>query len=449
MTSAPHPRTWLGASAYDIPWPSLRVVVCGSGVSGSAAARFLRERGADVDVVDVPPGSAVPDIGRPDLLIASPGWSPSHPLLAQAFAAGVPIWSEVELAWRATPAGTGWLAVTGTNGKTTTTEMLLAILHGHGVSAAAAGNIGAALIDVVSAPGPPRWLAVELSSFQLHWPHTLHPRAAAVLNVAADHLDWHGSIEGYAHDKGSIFTAGTHAVYNIDDTWSRRLAAACADRVGFTLDEPDLAAYGVAAGSLVAPGHTRICAVAELSVAGAHNVANALAATALAAAAGVPAQVAGNALRQFRSGAHRLAEVATVGGVRFVDDSKATNPHAAARALASYQSVVWIAGGLNKGLHFDDLVAGARERLKAVVLIGACAAQIRGALLRHAPDVPVTAADSMHTAVEAAAGIARSGDTVLLAPAAASMDMFRDYGDRGDQFVAAVRELERRTECHP
>jgi UDP-N-acetylmuramoylalanine--D-glutamate ligase len=449
MTSKPHPHSWLRASAYDVPWPDLRVVVCGSGLSGTAAARFLRDRGASVDVVEAPADAAPPDVGRPDLVITSPGWPPHHPLLAALVEARVPIWSEVELAWRATPSGTAWLAVTGTNGKTTTTEMLLSILLAHGLEAAAAGNIGAPIIDVVSAADPPRWVAVELSSFQLHWPHTVQPRAAALLNVAADHLDWHGSLEAYAHDKGSVLTPGTRAVYNIDDEWCASLAADSVDRVGFTLGEPTAADYGVTGGILVAPGPAAICAVGELSVVGEHNVANALAATALAAAAGVPLETAGVALRGFRSSPHRLAEVATVNGVRFVDDSKATNPHAAARALASYPSVVWIAGGLNKGLRFDDLVAGARDRLVSVVLIGACAAEIGEALLRHAPDVPVTHADSMHTAVKVAAGIAQPGDTVVLAPAAASMDMFRDYRDRGEQFAAAVRELERGTEQHP
>ncbi|MDQ1709974.1 MAG: UDP-N-acetylmuramoylalanine--D-glutamate ligase, partial [Frankiaceae bacterium] len=207
--------------------------------------------------------------------------------------------------------------------------------------------------------------------------------------------------------------------------------------------------YGVAGDTLVGPAGEPICAVSELSVVGDHNVANALAAAALATSAGVTHAVAGAALGRFTAGAHRLSEVATVGGVLYVDDSKATNPHAAARALAAYDRVVWIAGGLNKGLEFDELVAAARDRLRSVVLLGACADEIRAALLRHAPDVPVTDAASMQTAVEAAAGVAAPGDTVVLAPAAASMDMFRDYRDRGEQFAVAVRGLARRTEQQP
>ncbi len=429
-----------------IDWSSLRVVVCGAGISGTAAAAFLAGQGARVDVVEAFPDQPAPDVGRPDLVVASPGWSPSHPLLKAMLTAGVPIWSEMELAWRQTPPGTRWLAITGTNGKTTTTEMLHAMLVQQGLLAAAAGNIGSPLIEVVTSASPPEWLAVELSSFQLHWPHTIAPYAAAVLNVAPDHLDWHGSMEAYAADKGSVFAPATIAVVNADDAWSVTLASGATKRIEFTIGEPQPGQYGVVAGLLVDADGTQICRVTDLRVVGEHNTANALAAAALARTAGVPAAAAGDVLRAFDAGKHRLAVVGTVNGVRFVDDSKATNPHAAARALASYERVVWIAGGLNKGLEFDDLVAGARERLAAAVLIGTSAGELRSALARHAPEVPVHEAESMQTAVEVAAGIARPGDTVLLAPAAASMDMFRDYRDRGDAFTAAVHDLTTRTE---
>ncbi|MDQ1709269.1 MAG: UDP-N-acetylmuramoylalanine--D-glutamate ligase, partial [Frankiaceae bacterium] len=277
MTSQPPARSWLRSSATPVPWPGLRVVVCGSGVTGTAAARYLRDRGAAVDVVDSPPDAPAPEVGVPDLVVSSPGWPPHHPLLLAMADARVPIWSEVELAWRATPPGTSWLAVTGTNGKTTTTEMLLAILLEAGCNAASAGNIGTPLIDVVSAAAPPEWLAVELSSFQLHWPHTLQPLAATVLNVAADHLDWHGTPQSYANDKGTVYAVGTRAVYNADDRWSTQLARSSPDRVGFTTGTPAEDQYGVAGDTLVGPAGEPICAVSELSVVGDHNVANALA----------------------------------------------------------------------------------------------------------------------------------------------------------------------------
>jgi UDP-N-acetylmuramoylalanine--D-glutamate ligase len=181
--------------------------------------------------------------------------------------------------------------------------------------------------------------------------------------------------------------------------------------------------------------------VADLQVSGGHNVANALAATALALAAGLPADAVRDALRRFTTGAHRNVVVADVDGVRYVDDSKATNPHAAAASLVSYQRVVWIAGGLNKGLAFDDLVRDARAHLVAAVLIGSCADEVADALARHAPDVPVQRAADLQTAVKIAGRIAQRGDVVLLAPAAASMDMFRNYAERGDVFAAAARSL--------
>jgi UDP-N-acetylmuramoylalanine--D-glutamate ligase len=332
--------------------------------------------------------------------------------------------------------------VTGTNGKTTVTEMLGAILAAAGRRSTTTGNIGVPIVAAVDAEPPYEVLAVELSSFQLHYADTVAPAAAAVLNVATDHLDWHGGPAAYAAAKARIWAdPGTVAVGNLDDPGSAALlAAAPGTRIGYGLDQaarPDLT---VVDGYLVdrAAGG-RLLAVADLGAPGPHNVGNALAAAALARVDGVDAATVGGALAAFRPGAHRNAPVVTVDGVGYVDDSKATNPHAAAASLAGYRSVVWIAGGLNKGLAFDDLVVAARDRLRATVLIGRCADEIADALARHAPDVPVERADGMHDAVDAAARLARRGDTVLLAPAAASMDMFRDYAERGDVFAAAAR----------
>jgi len=471
----PHrPPDWVRESAYEIDWAGLDVVVCGIGVSGTAAAEVLLRRGARVRVVDagatdaatlrasaltalgaeVLLGDGDPDVGTPHLAVTSPGWSPDQPLLRRLAAAGVPVWGEVELAWRFSRPGTAWLAVTGTNGKTTTVEMLAAMLAAVPLRAEAAGNIGTPLLEAVLRDVPPDWLAVELSSFQLHWSESIRPRVAAILNVAPDHLDWHGSLAAYAADKVRVWARmgeGDVAVGNADDPLVvALLAAAPAGRkVEFTLAPPDEGQLGVDAGRLVdrAFGNGDLVAVAELTgLTGSHNVANALAALAVALGAGVPVEPCLSALSSFAPGEHRLATVLEHAGVRYVDDSKATNPHAAVQALAAFDRVVWIAGGLNKGLEFDDLVAGARDRLVAAVLIGSCAHQLRDALARHAPEVPVHRADSMQTAVEVAAALAQPGDTVLLAPAAASMDMFRDYRDRGDAFAAAVAAVTGRTE---
>ncbi|MCK9900474.1 UDP-N-acetylmuramoyl-L-alanine--D-glutamate ligase [Parafrankia colletiae] len=488
------------------------VLVVGAGTSGAAAADALAARGARVLVVDAADGPAqraaaerlrrsgievrlggLPaEAGPASLVVTSPGVPPTTPLLRAAGAAGVPVWGEVELAWHWRGLSR-WLAVTGTNGKTTTTEMLGAMLLSGGRRATTAGNIGTPIVTAVGARPPYDVLAVELSSFQLHYTSTVAPHAAAILNVAPDHLDWHGGAEAYAEAKARIWAAPqTVAVGNADDPASLALLARAPGRqVTFGLDpdgdpRPDLTVVG---GYLVDRAFSggRLIAVADLGAAGhspgrnsgpraaggsgvaggsvgsglggragaqgfgagpapavgadlgPHNISNALAAAALARADGVDPAAIGAALAMFRPGAHRNVTVGRLAGVRYVDDSKATNPHAAAASLCAYPSVVWVAGGLNKGLEFDDLVVRARSGLRAVVLMGRCADEIAAALARHAPDVPVERADGMDDAVEAATKLAAPGDTVLLAPAAASMDMFRDYAERGDLFAAAVR----------
>ncbi|WP_462188192.1 MULTISPECIES: UDP-N-acetylmuramoyl-L-alanine--D-glutamate ligase [unclassified Frankia] len=456
-----------GDLATPTSWAGLPVLVVGIGVSGLAAARALLARGARVRVVDaddsprhqgaaatlralgaeVDLGGLPADPGDSTLVVTSPGVPPTAPLIIGAAGAGIPVWGEVELAWR-WRGGSRWLAVTGTNGKTTTTEMLGAMLAAGGRRSTTAGNIGTPIVDAVAAEPPYETLAVELSSFQLHYTHTMAPLAAAVLNVAPDHLDWHGGAAAYAAAKARIWRRpGTTAIGNADDATSADLlAAAPGRRVLFGLDPAARPRPGltVVDGHLVddAFGGGRLVAVRDLALTSPHMISNALAAAALARAEGVGPAAIGTAIVAFRPGAHRNAEVAVIDGVRWVDDSKATNPHAAAASLAGYPSVVWIAGGLNKGLAFDDLVRDARRVLRAAVLIGRCADEIAAALARHAPDVPVERADGMDDAVKAAAAFATTGDTVLLAPAAASMDMFRDYAARGDLFAAAVRARE-------
>lgn len=445
-----------GIGTYD----GVPVVVAGAGVSGAAAARVLRERGALVTVADASEeraeplraeGFTVSALDTPPagtaMVVTSPGWRPDSPLLVRAVAAGMEVIGEVELAWRIRGSAP-WLAVTGTNGKTTTVQMLAAILTAAGKRTVAAGNVGLPLLEAVLEPYDV--LAVELSSFQLHWSSTVRPHTAVVLNVAPDHVDWHGSLDAYAQAKGKIHAPGTVAVYNREDAASRRLCAHADRRVGFTLGSPAPDELGVVEDLLVdrafaeVPGEaTELATLDDLPVPGAHNVANALAAAALARSYGVAAEAVRDGLRAFTPDAHRNALVATVGEVAWVDDSKATNPHAAAASLAAYPSVVWVAGGLLKGADVDDLVRQAAPRLRAVVLLGTDKQPFRDALQRHAPDVPVVEVtrldtDAMLDVVSAARGLARPGDTVLLAPAAASMDCFRDYKQRGDLFAQAV-----------
>ena len=453
-------------TAPDIPsYADRPVVVAGAGVSGAAVARALRTRGARVTVVDADEQRAEPlrdegflvlDTDEPppgtSQVVTSPGWRPTAPLLVASAAAGIEVIGEVELAWRLRPEGAApWLAVTGTNGKTTTVTMLEAVLRAAGRRTVAAGNIGLPLVEAVT--GPYDVLAVELSSFQLHWSRSLRVHAGAVLNVADDHVDWHGSVAAYARDKARVW-AGGHAIGNLDDGPTRALlAAAPGRRTGLTLGTPRVGELGVVEHLLVdrafpdVPGEaTALAELSDVPLTGDHNVANALAAAALARAYGVPHEAVAAGLRATVPGAHRNVEVARRTGVAYVDDSKATNPHAAAASLSAYDPVVWIAGGLLKGADVDALVAAVGPRLRAVVLLGTDRAEFTRALARHAPDVPVVEVPRLDTAamseaVTAASRLAEPGDTVLLAPAAASMDCFRDYAQRGQLFARAVRDL--------
>jgi UDP-N-acetylmuramoylalanine--D-glutamate ligase len=445
-----------------------RVIVAGAGTSGAAAARVLLAAGADVTVADRVAGAGTESLAAAgasvalglaevpagtSLVVTSPGWRPDAPLLVAAAAAGVEVIGEVELAWRLRgPEPAPWLALTGTNGKTTTVRMLESMLRAAGLRAVATGNVGLPVIDVITAARPYQVLAVELSSYQLHWSSSLRPAAAAVLNLAPDHLDWHGSYGAYAADKARIYTGDPVAIYNDDDLPAAALSFGARRRIGFTLAEPGPGMLGVADGMLVdrafADG-VELAAVDGVRPAGPHNVANALAAAALARAHGVAPEAVRQGLAEFVPDKHRNAAVGTVAGVSYVDDSKATNPHAAHASLTAYPRVVWIAGGLLKGADVDELVAAVAPRLAGAVLLGRDRDQIRAAIARHAPDLPVIAVDrtddgAMREVVTAAAGLAKPGDTVLLAPAAASMDMFLDYNARGDAFAAAVADLGRR-----
>ena len=475
----------------DSSWSGVRAVVVGIGVSGFAAADNLTHVGAQVTVlaesaddrqreqgtllevlgaqVRIGPG-ATGELPDADLLVTSPGVPPSSPVITAAAGRDIPVWGEVELAWRLRdPEHPGaWLCVTGTNGKTTTVQMLDSVLRAAGVRSVACGNVGLPIVEAVMDPEPYDVYAVELSSFQLHYTDSLSAHSAAVLNVAEDHLDWYPSMAAYAADKGRIYERVTSAcVYNVADPVTEQLVRDAdvvegARAVGFTLGVPGLGMLGVvddvlADRAFVEERQTtaaELCTLDDLATPAPHFVQNALAAAALARSHGVPPVAVRQALRSFRPDGHRIAEVAVVDGVRWVDDSKATNPHAAEASLLAYDPVVWIAGGLAKGAGFDGLVLAVRERLRAVVLLGRDAAVIRAALSRHAPDVPVIeigggetggATGPMDRVVAGAAQLARPGDTVLLAPGCASMDMFANYGARGDAFVEAVLRM-RRTE---
>lgn len=469
----------------DNGWDTTRFVVLGFGTAGYACADSLIQAGAehvvvldDRDtealrekaqiletfgaVITLGPGSTAELPKNVDVVVTSPGVPPHAPLLAQAAELDVPIWSEIELAWRLRdPAHAApWLCITGTNGKTTTVQMLTAMLQAADHRAVAAGNVGLPLLEAVMDPEPYDVIAVELSSYQLHFTHSMSAHSAAVLNIAPDHVDWHGSLEAYAADKGRIFeNCQVACVYNVADPETERLVEEAdviegCRAIGFTLGTPGLSMLGMVDDLLVdrafvqqrATSALELASLSDVTPPAPHNVANALAAAALARSFGVPATAVRDALRGFRPDKHRIAHVAEVAGVNYVDDSKATNPHAAQASLLAYEHVVWIAGGQAKGATFDDLVIAARERLRGVVLLGQDKAVIAEALERHAPDVPRIVVEStdtgaMEIVVGEAAKLAQVGDTVLLAPGCASWDMFANYGARGDAFAEAVRRL--------
>ena len=486
-------------TTWDSDWRGLRVVVAGIGLSGFSAADTLIELGARVVIADGVDSeenrgkadtlrivgaadvllgdaavTALPQVdGAPaELVVTSPGFRPSHPLLAAAADAGIPIWGDVELAWRVRiregrPTAP-WLAITGTNGKTTTVGMTESMLRAAGLRAIAAGNVGTPILDAIRDPQGWDAIAVELSSFQLHWTYSMSPLASVCLNIAEDHVDWHGSFEAYQADKAKVYeNTPVACIYNAEQAATEHMVEEAdviegCRAVGFTTGMPAVSMVGIVEGLLVDRAfiEERRNSAAELAslddlgdTAPRHLAADALAAAALVRALGVEPVAVRDGLRNYAPGGHRIEPVAKLNDILWVNDSKATNPHAANASLAAFGHVVWIAGGLSKGVSYDELIEAHRQRLRAVVLIGSDSSELRTALSRHAPDVPVIEAPQADTggegtptgeavmvqAVAAAAAVAKGGDTVLMAPASASMDQFRSYAHRGEAFIEAVR----------
>ena len=462
-------------------WAGLRATVAGIGIAGFAAADALLSVGADVTVIDsgdderrrekatilevlgaeVRLGCRDSAADDADVLVVSPGIKPRDPVIVSALDRSIPVWGELEVAWRMRRAESPapWLCVTGTNGKTTTTLMLDAILRADGRASAAAGNVGFSLIDAVRDPSL-QVIATEVSATQMPFVRSMSPESAACLNLAPDHLDFFSSMQEYASNKALVYRqARVAAVYNADDPVTEQMVRDAdvvegCRAIGFTLGVPGVAMLGVVDGVLVDRAfiddrrtHAQeLASVDDVPSKSPANIANALAAAALARSFGVTPSAVCTGLQGFTPAPHRVTRVGEVDGVVYVDDSKATNTHAAQVSLRAFDSVVWIAGGQAKGQSFDDLVREVAPRLRGVVLLGVDRGVIREALERHAPDAAIvdiarTDPEAMDDVVRAAAGLARPGDAVLLAPGCASWDMFRDYGDRGDRFASAARGL--------
>jgi len=434
-----------------------RTVVIGLGRTGLSAACHLREAGHDVLVMDSraePPARAELERTAPDVevhaggfevallrdateLVVSPGVSLNVSIVQAARARGIPVLGDIELFARAACAPV--IGVTGSNGKSTVTTLVARMLEAGGARVQAGGNLGVPALDLLRAPVPD-WYVLELSSFQLERTQSLRTRAAVVLNVSADHLDRHADMDEYAAAKGGIYRNCDVAVVNADDAVAARLAAGNQRRIEFTLGSPPADGFGLiesASAAQLARGDEPLMPASDLRLAGRHNVANALAALALCAAAGVPLAGTLDALRSFTGLPHRMQLVAESRGVRWIDDSKGTNVGATVAAVRGLEgSFVLIAGGLGKGADFTPLAAALHRRARAVVLIGADAPSIAAALEGRCR---IERATSMEDAVRRAAALAEPGDAVLLSPACASQDMFVDYADRGDQFARAAR----------
>ena len=474
-------------SSWHSDWSQTSVVVIGLAKTGFSVADTLNELGARVlivaescsaeilDIVEVLGISNVIDTVAkqkeaidefaPDLIVVSPGVPPTNALVTNAISKNIPVWGDVDLAWRLRDrfdTKQEWICVTGTNGKTTVVEMTEAMLLAAGVRAVACGNIGKPILDCIRDPAEFEVLVVEMSSFQLHYLNYIEPFSAACLNIAEDHLDWHGSFEAYRVSKERIYEGTKVAcIYNLEDSFTEQMVQAAtvnegARAIGFGLGTPKPSNVGYVDEFLVDRAFLDQRADSALEIASfddfhglgvltPHLLSNIAAATALARSFGVPPAACREALRNFRVSSHRIELVLENQGVRYINDSKATNAHAASASLSSFENVVWILGGQLKGVDISELISKFSKRLRAAVVIGVERNQILESFSTLAPGVPVfevpDGEEVMQRAVEIASKSAEAGDVVLLAPAAASMDQFDSYQDRGTKFAEAVSKV--------
>jgi UDP-N-acetylmuramoylalanine--D-glutamate ligase len=457
-----------------VPIAHAQILVLGGGVTGRSVAKVLSSLGAEVSIYDESESTVfeLPRVTINELsnvnwaaAVVSPGWRPVHPVIADLRNREIPLLNEIDVAWeikQQLAPEQKWLAVTGTNGKTTTVELTESILKAAGLNAFACGNVGTPVIDAVTSAQKYDYLILELSSFQLHWSEKAEFVAGSILNIALDHIDWHGSFSEYAKSKLGLLNRCAVAVLNGDDAvvvegsqhWQGR-------KVFYTLQTPKPGEIGLVEDLLVDRAFVAdpmeaamFCELSEVKPTAPHSVSNALAAAGLARAIGIEHEVIREAIAKFRPGRHRIELVLEQDGIRWIDDSKATNPHAAQASVMSELSVVWIAGGLAKGAEMTDLIAKVGSRLRAAILIGTDRELIAHELQTNFPNVSIVRVDPkpghdrssaendfMNQIVSEARSLAREGDAVLLAPACASMDQFLSYGDRGDRFAKSVREI--------
>ena len=444
---------------------SKRVLVVGAGNTGKSIIDYLRNNGSSFEIYD----EQIEEVdgfqvssqlnGKYDFAVISPGWRKTHPVIARLSESGTKLISEIDLAWlikeKLSP-NQIWVGVTGTNGKTTTIQMLESIISKSDLKGIACGNVGFTVIDAVTNSEKFDVLAIELSSFQIEWSDLPRFAAAAILNISDDHIDWHGSFDSYANAKIKLLTQSEVAILNLSDPEiALRTSALNMRKVYYGLDVPQPGELGLVEEVLVdrafvsSPNSAEVIAeLMDIKPAVPHNVSNALAAAGIARVLGISHPVITKGLQDFKLDHHRLELVKTQNGIDWVNDSKATNPHAASAALSSYLSVIWIAGGLAKGAKMVDLVHRNFSRIKVAILIGEDRELIASELKKQAPHVELIYLDKtgsseefMESIIIRAKEIATEGDTVLLAPACASMDQFKSYSHRGELFAAAVAKL--------
>ena len=439
-----------------------KCILFGAGVTGAPTLDYLKSKGATVISVDEKvQGDGIKhtlekkDLVGVGLAIVSPGWRVDHPLISLVRESGIELISEIDLAWKVKQQicpNQRWIALTGTNGKTTTVQMLESMLIESGINAKACGNLGYTAIEAV-VNSRADILALELSSFQLEWSNLAHFEAGAILNIAEDHIDWHQSFEKYLAAKLKISQLADLVILNKDDQHLAKRGKTLSKPITWiSLQVPSKGEIGLVENLIVDRAFIKgdaeaLFEISDVTPSVGHNVSNAMAAAALARSVGAKPDAIANALRNFKLDHHRLEVVHKSGGITFINDSKATNPHAAIAALDSQMESIWIAGGLAKGAAMDELAQKCQSRIKAAILIGSDAPIIKDALLKQAPnlaiyttDLNLKGLDVMRSVMSIVKEIAVSGDVVLLAPACASMDQFKNYADRGESFTMAAKQ---------
>ena len=434
-------------------------LVVGAGVTGRAVHDALLKFGAtsmifdekvagDKDVINQIPSVV-------DLAIISPGWRTDHPVIVKLRSTGVAVLSEIDFAWQVKQVlapKQRWIALTGTNGKTTTIKMVESIFKSAKINGVACGNVGQTVIAAVCSDKPFDYLAIELSSFQIQWSDLPRYESVVLLNIAEDHIDWHGSFENYAASKLKLLKQANKVILNkADPQIVNRVGKDSA--VWFSMTTPAVGELGVVENLLIDRAFStttdqanEIAELVDITPTVPHNISNALAAAALALSIGIKYEYIKAGLKNFATDHHRMELVVSKDEINWIDDSKATNPHAATASLLSNFKVIWIAGGLAKGASMGELVTRCASRIKAVILIGQDRELIASAFAEHAATTELVRVEQISDAktlmsdvVKAAIKLAKPGDTVLLAPACASMDQFDSYVQRGELFAEAVR----------